>query len=253
MGLRGLRAVLFVAALLPTHSADFSQIFRHERRSSAGNVMGGVPMPGMNLDSSTTGGLLERAAKGDAEAFRQLFDRHGPALRKLVRLRVGRELAGRIDVADVLQEAYLIAFRRLADFVRRRPMPFSLWLRRVALEQLVNLRRYHVQSSKRSVLRESPWPGQSAQVLARELLSRSDTPSEQLVHREETQRLEQGLAELGDADREILLMRYVERLSNREVALLLGISETAASKRHGGALLRLRKIMSRQHPGSDQV
>ena len=67
--------------------------------------------------------------------------------------------------------------------------------------------------------------------------------------REEIERLQQSLQRLPEADREILLMRYVERLSNQEAALLLGISEKAASKRHAAALLKLHRIMKRPSTG----
>ena len=51
------------------------------------------------------------------------------------------------------------------------------------------------------------------------------------------------LVELEEVDREILLMRHFEGLNNQEAAQVLGIDTSAASKRHGRALLRLRQLL----------
>lgn len=195
-----------------------------------------------------TEGLLERAAAGDGDAFAALFAQCERPLRRLVDLRVGGELNRRCSASDVIQETQLTAFRRLEEFVHARPMPFTLWLRRLALQQISNLRRHHVRAAKRSVRREQHGPDRSSVVLAESLAESGVTPSGVLAAREEIQRLQAAMAELSETDREILLLRYVERHTNQEVALLLDISENAASKRHGAALLRLRKIMKGQFP-----
>jgi RNA polymerase sigma-70 factor (ECF subfamily) len=54
---------------------------------------------------------------------------------------------------------------------------------------------------------------------------------------------------LAENDREVLVMRNLELLSNHEVAQVLGIDPVAASQRYGRALLRLRKLLSEQGLG----
>lgn len=200
-------------------------------------------MADLSADSSATDALIRQAASGDPNSFEQLFERHRGALRSLIRLRLDDDLARRVDVSDVIQETHLIAFQRFTEFSRRRPMPFGIWLRRTALEHLAYLHRYHVRTDKRSVRREYQLPERSSIQLAQRLLTSNRTPSRALEAEEEVQRLRQALQNLSDTDREILLMRYVEHLSNKEAAILLGVSEKAASKRHGSALLRLRRFM----------
>jgi RNA polymerase sigma-70 factor (ECF subfamily) len=56
-------------------------------------------------------------------------------------------------------------------------------------------------------------------------------------------RLHVAVAGLDEADREIILMRHFEQLSNQEVATVLGIAEAAASMRHLRALRRLRTAL----------
>ena len=55
--------------------------------------------------------------------------------------------------------------------------------------------------------------------------------------------LEEGLAEMAERDREILVMRHFERMSNIEVASELGLERSAASKRYLRALDRLRALL----------
>src|SRR5437763_655996 len=56
-------------------------------------------------------------------------------------------------------------------------------------------------------------------------------------------RLDAAVAELGEDDREVILMRHGEQLSNQEVAAALGLSEAAASMRYLRAVRRLRAAL----------
>ena len=62
----------------------------------------------------------------------------------MVALRLDRRLQGRIDPSDVIQEAYLEASARLAEYLRNPSMPFFLWLRFLAGQKLVTLHRHHL-------------------------------------------------------------------------------------------------------------
>ncbi len=105
------------------------------------------------------------------------------------------------------------------------------------------IERQHVAAQRRSVRREVPLPDASSLQLAHQLLAPAATPSQQLRRREAAQLVRQALAQLSENDREILLMRNLEQLSNAEVAQVLQIEPAAASQRYGRALLRLRKLL----------
>src|SRR5262245_10161331 len=113
-------------------------------------------MPTIKPDSAATRRLLERARAGEAEAPEQLLARHRPFLRQLVELRLDPRLRARVDPSDVVQEAQWDAFRRLADYLRRRPMPFRLWLRKTAQERLQKFQRQHLEAGRRAAGREVP-------------------------------------------------------------------------------------------------
>jgi len=195
-------------------------------------------------DSAETQRLLQAVRMGDRDAYDRLFDLHRASLRQMVLRRLDLRLCARIDPSDVVQEAQMEAFRRLPDYLERQPMPFRLWLRKTALERLSNLQRNHLAAARRSVCREVPIPDRSSFELAQRLVATGASPSAHLAARDRARQIQQALAQLPPADREVLLLRYVEQFSNQEVAYLLGIDLSAASKRHGRALLRLQRLLS---------
>jgi RNA polymerase sigma-70 factor (ECF subfamily) len=194
-------------------------------------------------DSEETRHLLEQAQAGDPQAFDRLFDSYRPALKEMVALRLDRRLHGRLDASDVVQETHLVVLRRLPDYLKRRPMPFHLWLRKTAYERLLNLHRDHAGTARRAVEREVPLPDHSSVELARRLLAGGSSPSTAAARRELSAQIRQALAVLPPTDRELLVMRYLEHLSNAEIGLLLDLEPATVSKRHGRALLRLEKIL----------
>jgi RNA polymerase sigma-70 factor (ECF subfamily) len=202
-------------------------------------------MPDVKPDSAETCGLLDRVSRGDRLALDQLLAHYRPDLRAFVEVRLDPKLAARMDPSDVVQEAQLEVVRRMDDFLRRRPMPFHLWVRKTAYERLLDVRRHH-RRARRSVEREAALPDRSSLLLARPLLAGGPSPSQQLEARELAERVARAVERLSEADREILLMRHGESLPFEEIACLLGIEPAAARKRFGRALLRLQKVLSEE-------
>jgi RNA polymerase sigma-70 factor, ECF subfamily len=200
-------------------------------------------MPSAEPDSQETEELLEQAAAGDAQAGERLWQRYRPRLREFVEVHLEPALRARLDASDVVEEAQIEATRRLPDFLRRRPMPFRLWLRKTAYERLLMLRRRH-RAARRSVGREVQLPDRSSLVLAQNLLAPNSSPSRRAEREEQARRVQEALARLAEADREVLLMRYYENLPYEDIACILGIEPAAARKRHGRALVRLHKALA---------
>lgn len=194
-------------------------------------------------DTEETRQLLERIRAGDAHAVSTLLAAHQTDLRQFVALRLDTKLRARFDPSDVVQEAELEVFRRLQDYLQRRPMPFRLWLRKTAYERLLMLRRQHVETGRRTVEREQPLPDQSAIALAELFCASISTPSQQFSREELARLVTEALTQLADTDRSILLMRNVELLSYEEISCILSIEAAAARKRYGRALLRLRQVL----------
>jgi RNA polymerase sigma-70 factor (ECF subfamily) len=192
--------------------------------------------------------LIEQASRGDDRARELLLARHRDRLCKMVRLRLDRRLAARVDPSDVVQEALADAARKLSDYLRDRPLPFYPWLRRLAWERLVKLHRRHLRAGARAVGREEPGllalPDESALELARRLIAPGSGPGNRLLREELRARVQEALARLGATDREVLVLRYLEGMANADVAAALGLSEGAVKMRHLRALERLRGLLA---------
>jgi RNA polymerase sigma-70 factor (ECF subfamily) len=202
----------------------------------------------MPIDSvPDTEELLGRAGRGDSHARSELLNRHRVRLRRMVAVRLDRRVLARLDPSDIVQEALVEADQKLAAYLRERPVPFYPWLRRLAWEHLVRLQDRHLRTKRRSVAREEAafprLPDESALKLANRLVNSSLAPDERLVEAEMKSRVIAALAELSDRDREILVLRYLEQLSNREIAEILDVTEAVVRQRHGRALERLARKM----------
>ena len=145
------------------------------------------------------------------------------------------------------------ASQRLGEYLRNPVLPFHLWLRQIARDHVIDAHRQAPRgrqaepgpravrwSSARVRVRSptdprSTWPRSSATPRSRPRPRRSAS--------ELQRRFQAALDELDGDDREIILLRHFEQLSNSEAAQVLGLSEAAAGMRHLRALRRLRAIL----------
>jgi RNA polymerase sigma-70 factor (subfamily 1) len=194
-------------------------------------------------DSVETQNLLAQFRVDQPSAFKKLQDEYTGFLLRIVELRMDARLRSRIDPADVVQESLLEVYRRLAEYLQRRPMPFRLWLRETTLDRLLKLQRYHLKTQRRTISREVSLPDRSSWILAHCLQSQALSPSGHADQAEIVQQVQEALTQLAETDREVLLLRTVEGLSNGEIAFQLGVSAEAVSKRYGRALLHLGKVL----------
>jgi RNA polymerase sigma-70 factor (ECF subfamily) len=186
--------------------------------------------------------LLDRTAAGDRVARGELLERHRQKLKRMVAVRLDRRLAARLDPSDVVQEALAEAARRLDDYLRERPMPYYPWLRRLTWIRLEKTHRRHT-AGRRNVAREEPpeLPQESALELADRLLAPDTNPADAALRRERRERVRAALDRMSAVDREVLVLRYLERLSTAEIAAVLTISPGAVRLRFMRALERLRE------------
>ena len=198
-------------------------------------------------DDLETEKLLRRAARGDAAALDALLGLHRARLKQMVKARMDRRLHARLDPSDVVQDALAEAWNGFPRYVRSRSLPFYPWLRQIAWQRLIQLHRLHVRAQKRSVAREDRWaaslPDHSAVALGTALLAPGSSPSQQAQRKELCARIQEALAVLAERDREVLVLRHVERLSTREVAAVLGIKEGTVRVRLLRALQRFRDVL----------
>lgn len=199
-------------------------------------------------DAEQVQDCLNRARAGDERALDELLARCREPLRRAVGLRLDPKLAHREDASDVVQKTLVEAHRRFREYLRDPKMPFTLWLRHIAQDRIIDTHRRHQAAGRRSIDREqqeAAAPDASSVMLVAQLMDQELTPASAAVQRELTQKLQEVLAELDEADREIILMRYYEQLTNQEIAAMLNLTEAAASMRHLRALRRLKEAFLR--------
>ncbi|HEV3344391.1 MAG TPA: sigma-70 family RNA polymerase sigma factor [Pirellulales bacterium] len=203
----------------------------------------------MSSEAGKIDALIERAARGDEQALGELFSRYRERMKQMVKLRLDRRLAGRVDPSDVVQDAFVEASKRLPDFARKKELPLLLWLRLVTGEKLIDLHRTHLGTKMRDAglevsLYRGALPEASSVMLASQLLGQLTTPSQAVVRAEVRLQVQTALNSLGPLDREVLALRHFEQLNNEETALVLGIRKSAASHRYVRAVVRLKEILS---------
>ncbi len=191
--------------------------------------------------------LLVAARDGDSDAVNRLLEKHRAPIRRLVELRLDRKVQQRVDVSDVVQDVMIEASGRLDRYLEDPAMAFHLWLRQIAWDRIIDTYRRHRVSAKRSMDREQPMavagnPDSSTMELAIQLCDPGLTPAAAATQREIAVKVEDAIERLGDTDREIILMRHYEHLSNQEIAEVLGVNPPAASMRYLRALRKLKEL-----------
>ncbi len=207
--------------------------------------MGSVPPN----DSSATNALLDRLRHGDRQACADLFARYRDRLRRMVRLRLDRRLQGRVDPSDVLREAYLDIARRVDEYVANPAVPVFLWLRTLTGQKLLGMHHQHLgtptpESGQEVSLYCGALPQATSASLAAQLLGHLTSPTQAAARAEMQIRLQAALNTMDALDREVLILRHFEELTNSETAKVLGIQKSAASNRYIRALKRLKDILA---------
>jgi RNA polymerase sigma-70 factor (ECF subfamily) len=191
-----------------------------------------------------------RADRLDDSALADAFATHRDRLWRMVRVRLDRRLLGRVDPDDILQEAFLDASRRVEHFHGGGASSLFLWLRLIVGQTLVDAHRRHLGSQRRDAGREvsiqqAGCPEASSASLAGALIGGLTSPSQAAIRAEMAARLEAAVEEMNPIDREVLVLRHFEELTNGEIAEVLNLQPKAASIRYVRALARLKAVLAR--------
>lgn len=171
--------------------------------------------------SRKTQELITLAREGDRCALDQLFGVYGERIRRIIRLRMGKELRSKLESMDLVNEALMCAVRDLKEFSYRDEGDFLRWLAQIAENRIRdNLDRLH--AGKRDIRRESPLDDDTSKGTNRDnrvqQLAMSTTPSAILSKKEELDKLENAIDQLKPEHREIILLAKIEGFSYKEVA-----------------------------------
>ena len=194
------------------------------------------------MKSDDTEMLLSQIRSGDAQAIEPLLDLHRNRLKKMIGARLNPQLRNRVDESDILQDTLLEASQRIDEYFAKPPMPFFLWLRWLAGQNLKQCHRHHLDVQKRDARRVfSVFANQDnslSEIFADQLVH--STPSGAAIRKELIDIVDEVMHQLKPKDREILCMRHIEQLTNQEVAQELEIDPSNASTRYLRALAKLQ-------------
>jgi RNA polymerase sigma-70 factor (ECF subfamily) len=181
----------------------------------------------------------------DSTTLASSFDQYRDQLQRLVAFHMDRRLTRRVDASDVVQQSFIEARSRLPHFLEQSSMPFSLWIRQITMQTLIDIHRRHFGVQKRDIRQEVSLQqaDSSYAILADKLVSNMASPSSMADRREKLARVRDAIDGMDEIDREILVLRHFEEMSNKDIADLLGIGQPAASNRYLRALNRLRTIL----------
>jgi RNA polymerase sigma-70 factor (ECF subfamily) len=212
----------------------------------------------MSADSRSNEELLDAARTGDEGALALLVERHRDRLERMVRLRMDPRLQGRVDPADVVQEVYLAMRGKFPQYVAEARLPFFLWLRLEVGQKLVDVHRFHLGTQMRDAgqevsLHRGALPQVSSVSLAEQLLGRLTTASQAAMRVELKLRVQEALNSMDPHDREVLILRHFEELSNAETAQVLGIKPSAAVNRYVRAIKRLKDVFEGMPGGIEGI
>lgn len=169
--------------------------------------------------------LVERFRRGDAVAFDRLVERH----QRLVSGLAFRLLGWPSEIEDVVQDVFTIALERLPQY--RGEAELATWLASITVS--VCRRRRRRRSLSLAYLRQR-W------VYAHHPAPPADAP---LDEHDRLDALRRALLRLPAADREVLVLRYLEQMPVARVAAVLGLRSNAVDVRLHRARRRLRALL----------
>jgi len=189
--------------------------------------------------------LLYLAKAGGVPVLGQLLEAYSGYLALLARLHIGRRLRGKVDAADLVQETFLAAHQNFARFRGATEAEFVGWLRRILASRLADLlRRYAARGRDVRLERDlANVLDRSSQILGAILAAPYSSPSEHAVRREQSVILAEALENLPEDYREVLILRHLEELSFRDVALRMGRTVESVKNLWIRALAKLRRNM----------
>jgi len=181
--------------------------------------------------------LVHRAKEGDLSSFSELVSRHE---RKIFRLT--QHITGnREDAEDALQESFLKAFTKLAQF--EEGAQFYTWLVRIAVnESLMKLRKRR--NTPPMVSLDEPIDTEDGP-LPREIGQWDDNPEARYAQQELGEILDREVKSLPAVFRTVLVLRDLEQLSTEETAQMLELTVPAVKSRLLRARLQLREKLAK--------
>lgn len=166
---------------------------------------------------------LNRAIQGDHEAFGILYEQYVERIFNYVYYRTGNQH----DAEDLTAKVFFRAMRRIPQY-QERGLPVSAWLYRIAHNLVAN---WHRDRGRRPEI--SLDEGYAS-------IPHSEHPEMTLLHLEEQNNLLQIIRDLPPDRQQLIILKFVEHMSNAEIGQIMGRTEGAVKSLYHRTLLSLR-------------
>jgi len=174
--------------------------------------------------------ILLRASQGDKDAFGELYEQYMDRIFNYVYYRTGNVH----DAEDLTARVFQRAMNHIRNYTDR-GLPFSAWLYRIAHNLIAN---WHRDRSRKQEIPIDDLPV---------LPARSDHPETNVVRTEEQDALLRLIRRLPAERQTLLILKFVEDLSNAEIGQIMGRSEGAVKSLYHRTLLALRDDIGEQN------
>jgi RNA polymerase sigma-70 factor, ECF subfamily len=191
----------------------------------------GEHLPDLNDDV-----ILQQATQGDQEAFGLLYERYVERIYSYIFYRTGNTY----DAEDLTEKVFFRAMHHISTY-RNQGLPFSAWLYRIAHNLVAN---WHRDNSRR---KEIPLDDRMLGTY------RGDHPEIELLKNEEQDRLIWAIRQLPPERQQLLILKFVEHLSNAEIGQIIGRKEGAVKSLYHRTLLAMRDDLGVILPGLQEV
>jgi len=176
---------------------------------------------------------LQFASQGDREAFGVLYERYVERIYSYIFYRTGNPS----DAEDLTAKVFIRAMHHIVNY-RNQGLPFSAWLYRIAHNLVAN---WHRDNSRR---KEIPLDDRML------IYFRGDHPETALLRSEEMERLIRAIRQLPPERQQLLILKFVEHLSNAEIGQIIGRTEGAVKSLYHRTLLAMRDDLGVVLPGA---
>ncbi|MEK7193222.1 MAG: RNA polymerase sigma factor [Patescibacteria group bacterium] len=169
--------------------------------------------------------IIESAVKGEALAFGLLYDYYQPRIYRFVLIKVSQ----REEAEDLTHQVFLSAWQNIATY-RHRGYPFSSWLYRIARNQIIDFYRTGKKESRLDDI--------DPDYFITEARAEFDLDTKLQLGR-----VQQAIQKLKPEHQDVIIMRFIEEMSSKEVAAAIEKTEGAVKLIQHRALKQLRTFL----------
>jgi RNA polymerase sigma-70 factor, ECF subfamily len=177
-----------------------------------------------NLDDLSDIELIE-IAKNDKEAFGKIYERYVDKIYKYVYYRVGNQH----DAEDLTSRVFFRALAHVESY-EDRGVPFQAWLYRIAHNLVAN---HHRDKGRRKIIPLEDY-------ITSSMFTSLDGPERAAEEAEDREMMLAAIRRLPDDRQQLILLKFVDRLSNAEIGEIMGRTEGAIKSLYHRTLTALR-------------